>query len=65
MAESRPTTGEEPEPESLDALHVHLVDFVCEELLSLADDSGDERAEEYDQTIAVAGSGQRSLQLAT
>ena len=42
--------GEKPEPGSLDALLVHLVDFVCEELWSLADDSGDEHAAEYDQT---------------
>ena len=48
MAEDRPSAGDEPDPASLDGLHVHLVNFACEELWSMADDSEDENAEAYD-----------------
>ena len=41
--------GEEPEPDSHNGLHVHLIEFTCEELWALADDSEDEHAEAYDE----------------
>ena len=49
MALDRPKLGEEPDPGTCNALHIHLVEYACEELWSLADDSEDEQAEAYDQ----------------
>ena len=42
--DGRPVMGEEPAEGSLNAAHVQLVDFVCEELWSLADDGEGEAA---------------------
>ena len=51
MALDRPKLGEEPDPGTCNALHIHLVEYACEELWSLADDSEDEQAETYDQQV--------------
>ena len=49
MALDRPRLGEEPDPGTCNGLHIHLVEYACEELWSLADDSEDEQASTYDQ----------------
>ena len=49
MALERPRLGEEPDPGTCNALHIHLVEYACEELWSLAADSDDENAETYDE----------------
>ena len=49
MALDRPRLGEEPDPGTCNALHIHLVEYACEELWWLADDSEDEQASTYDQ----------------
>ena len=43
-----PARGEEPEQGKCNALHIHLIEYACEELWALADDSEDENAEQYD-----------------
>ena len=58
MALERPTAGEEPDPESCNGLHFHLLIYACEELWTLADDNEDENAEAYDElaeTLMTAG----------
>ena len=49
MALERPRLCEEPDPGTCNALHIHLVEYACEELWSLAADSDDENAATYDE----------------
>ena len=49
MALDRPRLGQEPDAGTCNALHIHLVEYACEELSALADDSEDEQATTYDQ----------------
>ena len=39
MATDKPAAGEEPDENSLNGKHVHLINYACEELWTLADDS--------------------------
>ena len=48
MASDRPALGVEPDQGTCNALHIHLIEYACEELWALADDSEDENAEQYD-----------------
>ena len=43
-----PALGEELDQGKCNALHIHLIEYACEELWALADDSEDESAEQYD-----------------
>ena len=49
MALERPCSEGEPDPGTCNALHIHLVEYACEELWALAADSDDETAETYDE----------------
>ena len=40
---------EEPDPGTCNALHIHLVEYACEELWSMADDSEDEQTDTYEE----------------
>ena len=48
MASDGPALCEEPDQGTCNALHIHLIEYACEELWALADDSEDENAEQYD-----------------
>ena len=49
MALDRPSLGGEPDPGTCNALHIHLVEYACKELWSMADDSEDEQACTYEE----------------
>ena len=48
FASASPDLGKELDPGKCNALHIHLIEYACEELWALADDSEDESAEQYD-----------------
>ena len=49
MALARACPKGEPDPGTCNALHIHLVEYACEELWALAADSDDETAETADE----------------
>ena len=48
MATDKLVMGEEPSEESLNGQHVHLVNFMCDELWTMADDREDEQSQQYE-----------------
>ena len=51
MALECPCPKGEPDPGTCNALHIHLVEYACEELWALAADSDDETAETSDEQV--------------